>query len=199
MPRKPAEIWQARGWRKGVAVVGAAYCVVAWVLPIVVHSIFRGLPLLQEHAFTERLAISAMGTGVLVASMLVAFPGRVRIYRRGTPWETTTAAAWALVGLGMFTVAAAAWSADTLGTFAKLLPGSAYSAVFTVTGVERSGSRRRSVAVDLRAAGEKRDVELVLSRFLFEVPELSRGDVIVASGKRTLAGTYIERISVRGR
>ena len=54
----PPEIWSRGGWRRLVAILGAAYCLVAWVLPVVVMLVFRELPYLQERAWPERLALS---------------------------------------------------------------------------------------------------------------------------------------------
>lgn len=194
------EIWDSNGWRKAVAVLGAAYCLVAWVLPVLVTLLFRELPYLQEHGFPERLAFSALGTAALVGAMAVSFPGRARIYRGASPRETATNLLWAGLGLAMFTGVAALWSGNTFGVFAKLLPGAAYSARYTVTVVDHGGSRSRVVTLSLRPTAGTKEVELALSRRLFDLPEIRDGDELIVSGKQTVAGVYIEdfRLISRG-
>jgi hypothetical protein len=190
------QIWEAGGWRRVVAIGGAAYCLVAWGLPVVILVIFGGLPYLEERPFVERLAFSAAGTAALVAAMLIAFPRRVLIYRGETRRETATNAFWVVLGLAGFTAAAAYWSGNTLGTLAKLMPGARYSARFTVIDVD---SRRRHFSVTLRPKEGAQEVHLPLSGWLLRRPEIRRGDELVASGKRTLAGVYIDRIQVVSR
>ena len=191
--RRIPEIWEAGGWRRAVAIGGAAYCLVAWVLPILLLVIVRELPYLEERSFVERLAFSAAGTAVLVAAMGIAFPRRVLVYRGKTLRETVTNLFMAFLGLAMFTGAAAFWSGNTLGVLAKLMPGDGYSARFTVIDVDTSS---RWFALTLQPKGEARDVRLPLSRWLLGRPEVSEGDELLARGKRTWAGIYIESIEV---
>lgn len=48
MKRRVPQIWEADGWRRVVANGGAAYCLVAWALPVVILVIFGELPYLEE-------------------------------------------------------------------------------------------------------------------------------------------------------
>lgn len=194
----PPEIWSRGGWRRLVAILGAAYCLAAWVLPVVVMMIFRELPYLQERAWPERLALSALGTGVLVAAMVASFPERLRIYRGRTIGETAFAGFLALAGLAMFTAVAATWSANLFGVAAKLLPGEPWSARVIVTGVDLGGSRARAVSLTLRPKENMEELHLALSRRLFDVPEIRAGDELVLDGKRGLAGTWVEAFRVSG-
>ena len=191
--RRVPQIWEAGGWRRVVAIGGAAYCLVAWVLPVVILVIFRELPYLDERPFVERLGFSAAGTAALVAAMVIAFPRRTLVYRGKTLRETVTNAFWAVLGLAMFTAAAAYWSGNTLGALAKLMPGEEYSARFTVIDVDSSG---RFFSLALQPKDGTQEASLPLSRRLFDRPEVREGDELVASGKRTLAGVYIDRIRV---
>lgn len=193
MKRRVPEIWEAGGWRRAVAIGGAAYCLVAWVLPVLILVIFRELPYLVERPFVERLVLSAAGTAVLVAAMIVAFPRRALVYRGKTLRETVTNAFWALLGLAMFTATAAWLSANSLGTLAKLMPGDGYSARFTVIDVDRD---RRFFTLTLQPMEEKREVRLPLSRWLLGRPEVREGDELLARGKRTWVGIYIDSIEV---
>jgi hypothetical protein len=194
--RRIPEIWEAGGWRRVVAIGGAAYCLVAWVLPVVILMTFHELPYLEERSFVERLAFSAAGTAALVAAMLIAFPRRALIYRGKTLQDTVTNAVWVVLGLAMFTAAAAYLSGNTLGALAKLMPGDLYSARFTVIDVE---SRRGFFSVTLQQGKGTQEVRLPLSRWLFDLPEIREGDELVALGKRNLAGVYIDRIQVFSR
>jgi hypothetical protein len=187
------EIWEAGGWRRAVAIGGVAYCLVAWVQPVLIMMIFRELPYLEERSFAERLAFSAAGTAVLVASMVIAFPRRVLIYRGKTRRETVTNAFLALLGLAMFTAMAAWVSGNTLGVLAKLMPGDGYSARFTVIDVDSS---RRFFAVTLHPKEGKQEARLPLSKWRSELPEVREGDELLARGKRTWAGIYIDSIEV---
>lgn len=191
--RRVPEIWEAGGWRRVVAIAGAAYCLVAWVLPILLLVIFRGLPYLEERTFVERLAFSAAGTAVLVAAMGIAFPRRALVYRGKTLRETAANVSLAFLGLAMFTGAAAFWSGNSLGALAKLMPGDAYSARFIVIDVDRS---RRWFALTLQPKDGAREVSLPLSRWLLGRPEVHEGDELLARGKRTWAGIYIDSIQV---
>lgn len=193
MKRRVPEIWEAGGWRRAVAIGGAAYCVVAWVLPVLIMVIFRELPYLEERSFLERLAFSAAGTAVLVASMVIAFPRRALIYKGKTLRETVTNGFWAFLGLAMFTAMAAWLSGNTLGVLAKLMPGDGYSARFTVIDVDSS---RRFFAVTLHPREGRQEARLPLSRWRSELPEIREGDELLARGKRTWAGIYIDGIEV---
>jgi hypothetical protein len=196
MDLRVPEIWEAGGWRRVVATGGAAYCLLAWGLPVAILVIFRDLPYLEERPFAERLAFSAAGTAALVAAMLIAFPRRVLIYRGETRRETATNVFWVVLGLAVFTAAAAYWSGNTLGTLAKLMPGTRYSARFTVIGVDR---RTRHFSVTLRPKDGTQEVRLPLSGWLLDRPKIRGGDELVARGKRTLAGVYINSIEVVSR
>jgi hypothetical protein len=193
MKRRVPGIWQAGGWRRAVAIGGAAYCLVAWVLPVVLLVIFRELPYLEERPFADRLAFSAGGSAVLVAAMIAAFPGRARVYQGRTLRETITNGFWALTGLAMFTAVAAYWSGNTLGVVAKLMPGDEYSARFIVIDVDSS---RRFFALTLHPKEGGREARLPLSRWLLGRPEVREGDELLARGKRNWAGTYIDAIEV---
>lgn len=193
MKRRVPQIWEAGGWRRVVAIGSAAYCLVAWVLPVVILVIFRELPYLEERPFVERLAFSAAGTAALVVAMVIAFPRRALVYRGKTLRETVTNAFWAVLGLAMFTAAAAYWSGNTLGVLAKLMPGDGYSARFTVIDVDSS---RRWFALTLQPKDGTQEVRLPLSMWLFDRPEIREGDELVASGKRNLAGVYIDSIQM---
>lgn len=190
------EIWEAGGWRRVVALGGAAYCLVAWLLPVVIERLLEGLPYLEARPFVERLSFSAAGSAALVAAMFIAFPRRRRIYQGKTLRETVTNAFWAVLGLAVFTFFAAFWSGNTLGALAKLIPGDYYSERFTVIDVD---SRRRSFSVTLLPKVGTQPVHLPLSGWLFDRPEIRAGDELIASGKRTLAGVYIDRIQVFSR
>lgn len=194
--RDPPGIWGRKGWRRGVAILGAAYCLVAWAFPVVVMLAFRELPYLQERGFLERLAMSAIGSAALVAAMVASFPERLRIYRGSTPWETVSHGLLALSGLAMFTVIAALWSANLFGALAKLLPGAGYSARVVVTDVDRGGTRARTVSLTLRPKEGTKELHLALSKRLFDVPEILAGDELVLDGKQGLAGTYIDGFRV---
>jgi hypothetical protein len=170
-----AQIWDSQGWRRAVAVLGAAYCLVAWVLPVLVMLVFRELPYLQERGFLDRLAISAAGTVVLVAAMVISFPGRTRIYRGARLRDTAGNLLWVGLGLAMFTSIAALWSANTFGVLARLLPGDGYSARFSVGDVDRSGSRLRSISLSLKPKDGNGEVHLTLSKRLFDLPEIRAG------------------------
>ena len=191
-----AQIWDSQGWRRAVAVLGAAYCLVAWVLPVLVMLVFRELPYLQERGFLDRLAISAAGTVVLVAAMVISFPGRTRIYRGARLRDTAGNLLWVGLGLAMFTSIAALWSANTFGVLARLLPGDGYSARFSVGDVDRSGSRLRSISLSLNPKDGNGDVHLTLSKRLFDLPEIRAGDELLVSGKKTAAGVYVEDFRV---
>jgi len=191
--RRVPEIWEAGGWRRVVAIGGAAYCLVAWVLPILILVIFRELPYLEERPFVERLAFSAAGTAVLVAAMGIAFPRRVLVYRGKALRETITNVFMAFLGLAMFTAAAAYWSGNTLGVLAKLMPGDGYSTRFTVIDVDRSP---RWFALTLQPKDRAQEVRLPLSRWLLGRPEVREGDELLARGKRTWAGIYVDSIEV---
>lgn len=191
-----AQIWDSQGWRRAVAVLGAAYCLVAWVLPVVVMLVFRELPYLHERGFLDRLAISAAGTVALVAAMVISFPGRTRIYRGARLRDTAGNLLWVGLGLAMFTAIAALWSANTFGVLARLLPGDGYSARFTVGDVDRSGSRLRSVSLSLKPKGGSGEVHLTLSKRLFDLPEIRAGDELLVIGKQTAAGVYVEDFRV---
>jgi hypothetical protein len=191
--RRVPGIWQAGGWRRAVAIGGAAYCLVAWVLPVVIVAIFRELPYLEQRPFLERLAFSAAGTTVLVAAMVAAFPRRTLIYKGRTVRETAANGLLAFLGLAMFTAAAAYWSGNTLGVVAKLMPGDGYSSRFTVIDVDAS---RRFFALTLHPRQGRREARLPLSRWLFGRPEVREGDEILARGKRNWAGIYIDSIEV---
>jgi hypothetical protein len=191
-----AQIWDSQGWRRAVAMLGAAYCLVAWVLPVLVMLVFRELPYLQERGFLGRLAISAAGTVVLVAAMVISFPGRTRIYRGARLRDTAGNLLWVGLGLAMFTSIAALWSANTFGVLARLLPGDGYSARFTVGDVDRSGSRLRSVSLSLKPKDGNGEVHLTLSKRLFDLPEIRAGDELLVSGKKTAAGVYVEDFRV---
>lgn len=195
----PPEIWSRKGWRRGVAIAGAAYCLVAWVFPVVVMLVFRELPYLQERGLPERLAFSATGTAVLVAAMVLAFPERLRIYRGRTLGETVMYGFLALSGLAMFTGVAAVWSANLLGAAAKVLPGSEYSARVVVTGVDLGGRRGRTVSLPLRPKESMQELELALSHRLFDVPEIRAGEELLLGGKRGIAGTYVDSFRVISR
>src|SRR5688572_8367710 len=93
------DIWDSKGWRKGVAVLCAAYCLVAWVWPVAVLVVFRELPYLHERRFLDRLVLSAAGTGALVVAMVVSFPRRFLIYRENTPWKTAVNVLQVVLGL----------------------------------------------------------------------------------------------------
>lgn len=191
-----AQIWDSKGWRRTVAVLGAAYCLVAWVLPVVVMLVFRELPYLQERGFPDRLALSAAGTVALVAAMVTSFPGRTRIYRGARLRDTAGNLLWVGLGLAMFTAIAALWSANTIGVLARLLPGDGYSARFTVGDVDRSGSRLRSVSLSLKPKDGSGEVRLTLSKRLFDLPEIRAGDELLVIGKQTAAGVYVEDFRV---
>jgi hypothetical protein len=191
-----AQIWDSKGWRRAVAVLGAAYCLVAWVLPVVVMLVFRELPYLQERGFLDRLAFSAAGTVALVAAMVTSFPGRTRIYRGARLRDTVSNLLWVGLGLAMFTAIAALWSANTFGVLARLLPGDDYSARFTVGDVDRGGSRLRSISLSLAPKDGNGEVHLTLSKRLFDLPEIRAGDELLVSGKRTAAGVYVEGFRV---
>lgn len=193
------EIWEGGGWRKAVAVLGAAYCLVAWALPVVVMLVFRELPYLQERGFLDRLVFSTLGTAALVAAMVVSFPGRTRIYRGVRLRDTASNLLWVGLGLAMFTAIAALWSANTFGVLAKLLPGVGYSARFTVGDVDRSDSRLRSVSLSLTPKEGTGEVHLTLSKRLFDLPEIRVGDDLLVSGKQTVAGVYVEDFRVLSR
>lgn len=195
------EIWSRTGWRRGVAILGAAYCLVAWVYPVVLMMAVRELPYLQERGFLERLALSAIGSAVLVVAMIASFPERLRIYRGSSLGETVGYGLVVLSGMAMFTVVAALWSANLSGTLAKLLPGSAYSARVIVTGVDLGGTRARTVSLTLRPKESMQELHLALSKRLFDVPGIRAGDELILNGKRGLAGTYVDSFLVvaRGR
>ena len=184
-----------------MAIAGAAYCLVAWVFPVVVMLVFRELPYLQERGLAERLAFSAVGTAVLVVAMVLAFPERLRIYRGSTVGETVMYGFLALSGLAMFAVVGAVWSANLLGAAAKALPGSEYSARVIVTGVDLGGRRARTVSLLLRPMESMQELELALSNRLFDVPEIRAGDELLLGGKRGIAGTWIHdfRVVSRGK
>jgi hypothetical protein len=191
-----AQIWDSQGWRRAVAMLGAAYCLVAWVLPVLVMLVFRELPYLQERGFLDRLAISAAGTVVLVAAMVISFPGRTRIYRGARLRDTAGNLLWVGLGLAMFTSIAALWSANTFGVLARLLPGDGYSARFSVGDVDRSGSRLRSISLSLKPKDGNGEVHLTLSKRLFDLPEIRAGDELLVSGKKTAAGVYVDDFRV---
>lgn len=192
-------IWRRKGWRRVVAILGAAYCLVAWAFPVVVMLVVRELPYLQERGFPERLALSAIGSAALVAAMVASFPERLRIYRGSTPWDTAKNGLLALSGLAMFTVLAALWSANLFGALAKALPGSGYSARMIVTGVDHGGMRARTVSLTLRPAEGTKVLHLALSKRLFDVPGIEAGDEVILNGKRGPAGTYIDGLRVISR
>jgi len=197
----PPEIWSRQGWRRGVAILGAAYCLAAWAFPVVVMLAVRELPYLHERGFPERLALSAIATAVLVVAMIASFPGRLRIYRGSSPGETVSYGLLALSGLAMFTVVGALWSANLFGALAKVLPGSGYSARVVVTLVDLGGTRKKAVSLTLRPKEGMKELHLALSKRLFDVPDIRAGDELILGGKQGIAGIYIDsfRIVARGR
>ena len=76
------------------------------------------------------------------------------------------------------------------------MPGDRYSARFTVIDVHR---RRGFLTLTLQPRAGTREVRLPLSRWLFDLPEIREGNELFASGKRNLAGVYIDRIQVYSR
>jgi hypothetical protein len=189
------EIWDSKGWRKGVAILCVAYCLVAWVLPVAVLVVFRELPYLHERRFLERLVTSAAGTGVLVVAMAISFPRRFLIYRESTWWKTAESVLLAVSGLAMFTAAAAALSGNLFGALTKLMPGTPYLARFIVSELESSLSRG-GVSLSLKPKEGTMPAYLTLSRRLFGRQEIRVGDEMVLRGKQNMAGVYVDDFEI---
>jgi hypothetical protein len=88
----------------------------------------------------------------------------------------------------------AAWlNANFLGSLAWASPGQPYTERFKIEHTQLSGSKYRSVNLDLVSLKDQKRYSLVLSKRLFNYPKFISPDQIVLYGKETVFGVYIER------
>jgi hypothetical protein len=188
-------IWSKEGLRRGLRSLMLAYCILVWVLPIVVMLIFGDLPYLQQRDFLHCLSLSAGGTLALVAVMVVSSPnGLVETLRRGTAYQTAKAWILTFLGFAIFTVFAALWGGSVLGAVVRFTPGAEYSAKVTVVGAWQPSHRSRTVYLTLRSLEGTGDSYLWLSERVSDYPVIRTGDRLLLEGKQNVVGVYIERI-----
>lgn len=185
-------------WKLAIASGCVLYMLLAWVMPLFMLPFVNVLPFVHERDAYERVALSAVGS-VLVLSVLVALDPRrvldgVRSQApRGKRWKSLSHWLGVALGFGMFTVAAGAWSANALGLLARVLPGHEYHETVVLDSVDFSDGSTKYKAASLRyrSTVDGRARYLVISKRLFDYPRFSPGDVLELRGKAGLAGVYV--------
>lgn len=185
-------------WKQAVAIACLAYAAVVWALPVFMLPFVNILPFVHERTVIERLPVSIAGSVLFVLALIAMNGGRIppkpnffsRKRERVIHWLGVSA------GLAMFTYVGAALSANTLGIVAKVLPGDVFEAVVVLRATDYSGSRYKSVWLEYKEPESGEMQHLILSKRLFEYPELKPGDTVQLRGERTMIGIYINGFSL---
>lgn len=184
-------------WKQAIAISCLLYVMLVWVLPVFMLPFVNMLPFEHEKSLLERLPFSIAGSTLLVLALLVLNGGRLP----GSPRRESSlqsARHWLAVGAGltMFTVAGAALSANLFGSLSMILPGKSFRQQTTLSIVAPSGSRYKSLKVEYNDVEIGSPRYLILSKRLFDYPDLRSGSQVVLGGKETAIGRYIESVVI---
>ncbi len=92
----------------------------------------------------------------------------------------------------MFIYAAADLSCNSLGTLVKIFPNQPYIEQMAVVNAKASGSKMKSVDLDLKSNADGRIYYLTLSKQLFNYPKFNVGEKLLLKGRKNFFGVYIE-------
>jgi len=187
-------------WKQGIALLCAVYLIAVWVIPVFLLPFVNVLPYVHQATFLQRFLGSCVGTAIVFLTLFALGPKQFLRNMSSAPatrWER--AKHWLALALGfaMFTYMGAELSPNLFGALTHALPGNAYEESFQVEDATTHGSRYRSVSLVLRSHPNEASRYLVISKRLFDYPQIRRGDVLKVSGRKTAVGIYVTNFEVK--
>jgi hypothetical protein len=168
------------------------------VVPMLLIPFVNVLPYLQRWSLAGRLTCSVL---LWVTAYLLAVVTCSREQLRSiaaVAFHSRKQRIGMVLGTIMFMYAGAKLSANSFGLLVWMLPNSPYMGQFEVMAATSSGSKYKSLDLDLQAERDGREYHLTLSKRLFDLPQYQPGDRVVLRGKENLFGIYIESMRING-